>query len=141
MVNQHAIEIPIPVSLFINDKEPMDPAEFATLLAEHGDDFEHHGNVAVDVPLSSDASIEDALINALETVTRTSGLLVVEVVPGAASLYGKSIQGVQVAGLLKYTLSMDTEPKVATLSVDLKSTEDDLLGGLIYELSNLKMTN
>lgn len=119
----------------------MDPAEFATLLSEHGDDFEFHGNVSLEVPLSSDDSIEQALINALETVTRTSGLLVVEVVPGAASLYGKSVHGVQVAGLLKYTLSMESEPKVATLSVDLKSTEEDLLNGLIYELTNLKLTN
>ncbi|GAA5805666.1 adaptin N terminal region-domain-containing protein [Helicostylum pulchrum] len=140
-VNQSSLEIAIPVSLFLNDKRPMDPAEFATLLSEHGDDFEYHGNVSLEVPLSSDDSIEQALINALETVTRTSGLLVVEVVPGAASLYGKSVQGVQVAGLLKYTLSMESEPKVATLSIDLKSTEDDLLNGLIYELSNLKLTN
>lgn len=140
-MNQHSLEIAIPVSLFLNDKHSMDPAEFATLLSEHGDDFEYHGNVSLEVPLSSDDSIEQALINALETVTRTSGLLVVEVVPGAASLYGKSVQGVQVAGLLKYTLSMESELKVATLSIDLKSTEDDLLSGLIYELSNLKLTN
>ncbi|KAI7890592.1 adaptin N terminal region-domain-containing protein [Mucor mucedo] len=140
-INQHPIEIPIPASLFLNDKEPMDPAEFSTLLAEHGDDFEYHGNVSLEVTLSSDASIEEALINALETVTRTSGLLVVEVVPGAASLYGKSVNGVQVAGLLKYTLSMDTEPKVATLSIDLKSTDDDLLGGLIHELSTINLAN
>lgn len=119
----------------------MDPAEFSMLLAEHGDDFEYHGNVSLEVILSSDASIEEALINALETVTRTSGLLVVEVVPGAASLYGKSVQGVQVAGLLKYTLSMETEPKVATLSIDLKSTDDDLMGGLIHELSTINLAN
>lgn len=119
----------------------MDPAEFATLLAEHGEQFEYHDSVELVVPLSSDDSIEQALINALETVTRTSGLRVVEVVPGAASLYGKSMRGVQIAGLLKYTLSMDSDPKTATLSIDLKSTEDDLLEGLIDELSNLKMTN
>lgn len=140
-MNQNTLEIPIPVTLFLNDKQPMDPAEFATLLSEHGDDFLYHENVSLEVTLASDDSIEQALINALETVTRTSGLLVVEVVPGAASLYGKSVQGVQIAGLLKYTLNMDSEPKFATLSIDLKSTEDDLLNGLIYELSNIKMTN
>lgn len=140
IIHQHAFEIPIPASLFLNSREPMDPTDFATLLAEHGDEFEHHENVSIEIPLPSDtSSIEQVLIKALNRVTATSGLVVVEVVPGAASLYGKSIQGVQIAGLLKYTLQVETEPKFATLSIDLKSTEEGLLEGLVHELSNIKM--
>ncbi|CAO3677216.1 unnamed protein product [Rhizopus stolonifer] len=140
IIHQHAFEIPIPASLFLNSREPMDPTDFATLLAEHGDEFEHHENVSIEIPLPSDtSSIEQVLIKALNRVTATSGLVVVEVVPGAASLYGKSIQGVQIAGLLKYTLQVEAEPKFATLSIDLKSTEEGLLEGLVHELSNIKM--
>ncbi|KAG1467160.1 hypothetical protein G6F56_004568 [Rhizopus delemar] len=138
IIHQHAFEIPIPASLFLNSREPMDPTDFATLLAEHGDEFEHHENVSIEIPLPSDtSSIEQVLIKALNRVTATSGLVVVEVVPGAASLYGKSIQGVQIAGLLKYTLQVETEPKFATLSIDLKSTEEGLLEGLVHELCKL----
>lgn len=117
----------------------MDPNQFASLLAEHGGEFEYHGNVSVDVPLPSEASIQEAITNAFEVVTRTSGLMVVEVIAGAASLYGKS-SNAQVAGLLKCNLHMEEEPKYATLSIDLKSTDDELLDGLIHELSNVQMS-
>ncbi|EPB87572.1 hypothetical protein HMPREF1544_05663 [Mucor circinelloides 1006PhL] len=135
VIQQHAIEIPIPVSLFLVDT-PMDPTSFATLLAEHGSEFEYHGNVQVQVALQEESSIQEAIINAFEIVTRTSGLMVVEVIAGAASLYGKSIQGSQVAGLLKCNLDM--EDKMATLTIDLKSTDDDLLDGMIHQLESIQ---
>ncbi|KAI8981412.1 adaptin N terminal region-domain-containing protein [Pilobolus umbonatus] len=138
-LNQYTIEIPIPVAIFLDRRYAIDPSTFGNLLSEHGDEFEYHDNVSVEIPIPADASIEKALINVLEAVTKTSGLSVVEVVPGAASLYGKSIQNVQIAGLLKYTLSMDTEPKIVTLSVDLKSTEEDLLSALTITLAALKL--
>ncbi|ORE22376.1 hypothetical protein BCV71DRAFT_193160 [Rhizopus microsporus] len=139
-INQSPFEIPIPASLFLNNKQPMDPVHFATLLAEHGDEFEHHENASIEVPLPSEtSSIESILIKALNKVTTTSGLNVVEVVPGAASLYGKTVQGAQVAGLLKYTLQVDSEPKLAILSIDLKSTDEGLLEGLIHEISCIKI--
>lgn len=115
----------------------MDPTAFATLLAEHGSEFEYHGNVQVQVALQEESSsIQEAIINAFEIVTRTSGLMVVEVIAGAASLYGKSIQGSQVAGLLKCNLDM--EDKMATLTIDLKSTDDDLLDGMIHQLESIQ---
>lgn len=115
----------------------MDPTAFATLLAEHGNEFGYHGNVKVQIGLQEESSIQEAIINAFEIVTRTSGLMVVEVIAGAASLYGKSvIQGNQVAGLLKCNLDM--EDKIATLTIDLKSTDDDLLHGIIHELESIQ---
>lgn len=111
----------------------MDPNQFETLLAEHGGEFEYHGNVSVNVPLPSEASIQEAITKAFELVTRASGLMVVEVITGAASLYGKS-SNAQVAGLLKCNLHMDEEAKYATLSINLKSTDQDLLDGLIHDI-------
>jgi AP-3 complex subunit delta-1 len=115
----------------------MNPTSFATLLAEHGNEFEYHGNVKVQVGLQEESSIQEAIINAFEIVTRTSGLMVVEVIAGAASLYGKSIiQGSQIAGLLKCNLDM--EDKIATLTIDLKSTDNDLLDGVIHQLETIQ---
>ncbi|KAG2207779.1 hypothetical protein INT46_001970 [Mucor plumbeus] len=135
-IHQYSIEIPIPVSLFLIET-PMNPTSFATLLAEHGNEFEYHGNVKVQVGLQEESSIQEAIINAFEIVTRTSGLMVVEVIAGAASLYGKSIiQGNQIAGLLKCNLDM--EDKIATLTIDLKSTDNDLLDGVIHQLETIQ---
>lgn len=119
----------------------MDPVTFATLLAENGSEFEHHGHVEIQVSLSA-TSFQESIIHTFEVVTRTSGLMVVEVIAGAASLYGKSIQGAQIAGLLKCNVDMDEEPadnKSATISIDLKSTDDELLEGLIFELEKIRM--
>jgi AP-3 complex subunit delta-1 len=115
----------------------MDPAEFASLLSEKSHEFEHSGNVTIELSLDEEP-VEEALIKALENVTSVSGLKVVEVVPGAASLYGKTVN-VQIAGLLKYTLEM--ENRKATLSIDLKSTDDEILDGLLEALeTNVKGT-
>jgi AP-3 complex subunit delta-1 len=117
----------------------MDPAEFASLLSEKSHEFEHSGNVTIELSLD-EQPVEEALIKALENVTSVSGLKVVEVVPGAASLYGKTAKGdAQIAGLLKYSLEM--ENRKATLSIDLKSTDDEILDGLLEALeTNVKGT-
>ncbi|KAI8083196.1 adaptin N terminal region-domain-containing protein [Gilbertella persicaria] len=136
-LHQNAFELPIPVSLFLLHDALMDPSVFASMLAERGNEFEYHAHITIDVPLSKEESMQDAIIRAFEIVTRTSGLAVVEVIAGAASLYGKSIQGVQVAGLLKCNLQ--TEQESANLDIDLKSTEEGLLEGLVYELENVQV--
>ncbi|KAI9018737.1 adaptin N terminal region-domain-containing protein [Phycomyces nitens] len=138
-LNQHPLEISLPVSLFIKNEPTIDPTQFSTLLAEHGDEFDYHGNVTMEIPITPNASVEQALIHALESVTHTTGLQVVEVVPGAASLYGQSVQNVQVAGLLKYILGTENDVQAATMTIDLKCTDDDFLEGLIHELSSIKM--
>ncbi|KAI8876341.1 hypothetical protein K501DRAFT_288949, partial [Backusella circina FSU 941] len=134
-LNQFPLEISIPMSIFISKDASMDPAEFASLLSERSHEFEHSGSVTIELSLIEQEPVEEALIKALENVTSVSGLTVVEVVPGAASLYGKTVRGdAQIAGLLKYTLDM--EDRKATLSIDLKSTDDEVLDGLLEALEN-----
>ncbi|KAL0091343.1 adaptin N terminal region-domain-containing protein [Phycomyces blakesleeanus] len=139
VLHQHPLEISLPVSLFIKDEPTIDPTQFSALLAEHGDEFDYHGNVTIGIPITPDLSVEQSLIHALETVTNTTGLQVVEVVPGAASLYGQSVQNVQVAGLLKYILATEEDVQTATMTIDLKCTDDGFLEGLIHELSFIDM--
>lgn len=116
----------------------MNPSTFATLLAEHGSEFEHHGHVEIQVPLIA-STYQESIIHAFEVVTRTSGLMVVEVIAGAASLYGKSVQGGKVAGLLKCNVGEEQEPESVIMSIDLKSTDDELLEGLMFELEKVQM--
>lgn len=139
-MNQYAIEIPVRPSVFlIQNTAPIDPAQFAALLAEHGQEFDYHDNVSMEIPrTTADEAIDRTLIKALNIISSTTRLQVVEVVPGAASLYGKSVQGPQVAGLLKYELSADDdERKAATMTIDLKSTDDGFLEALVEQLSCL----
>lgn len=125
----------------VHDEIPMDPTRFAELLAEHGQEFDYRDTVNVVIPITSDIAIDQMLIKALGVVTTTTQLQVVEVVPGAASLYGKTVQNSQVAGLLKYDISVEDEAhKTATMTIDLKSTDDGLLEAFVEQLSSLDVT-
>ncbi|CAO3623045.1 unnamed protein product [Cunninghamella echinulata] len=141
------IEMIIPMNSFFLCDTIMDPSQFASLLAQYGDQFEYHENVLKSVTkFSADNDNESALIASLTEVSKVSGLCVVEVVPGAASLYGKTIHGVQIAGLLKYIPSNSTNnddeeeddgSSTATITVDLKSTDGPFLRELVLELGSL----
>ncbi|KAI7902277.1 adaptin N terminal region-domain-containing protein [Cokeromyces recurvatus] len=143
-LTQFTFEIPIPISLFLikyENDEMMNPNKFALLLAEHGQEFEHHDHISLKIELPSEelSSRQEALTNAFETITKKSGLMVVEVIAGAASLYGQSvIDGAQIAGLLKCNLSPENDENYATLTIDLKSTDNNLLEGLVEELSSIQ---
>ncbi|ORZ00266.1 adaptin N terminal region-domain-containing protein [Syncephalastrum racemosum] len=141
-LNQVNLEIPVYPSVFmVHDEIQMDPTRFAELLAEHGQEFDYRDTVNVVIPITSDVAIDQMLIKALGVVTTTTQLQVVEVVPGAASLYGKSVQNSQVAGLLKYDISVEDEAeKAATMIIDLKSTDDGLLEAFVEQLSSLDVT-
>ena len=115
----------------------MDPAQFAALLAEHGQDFDYRDTVTLQIPISTDTAVDQALIDALSTITSTTQLQVVEVVPGAASLYAKSIQGSQIAGLLKYDLTI--QESAATITIDLKSTDDGFLEAFVDQLTSIHL--
>lgn len=129
----------------------MDPSQFASLLAQHGEQFEYHENVLKPATkFQTDSDNEKILIELLTEVSKISGLQVVEIVPGAASLYGKTVHGVQIAGLLKYIVNTndngdeddddnvnDNESSSATISIDLKATDGLFLHDLVLELESL----
>ena len=137
-MQQFDFEVPVPTSLLLTHDPDMDPNTFASMLAERGSEFEYHEHVTIDIPLpKEEESMQEAIVRAFEVITRTSGLAVVEVIAGAASLYGKSVQGDQVAGLLK--CNIQPEQALASLDIDLKSTEEGLLEGLVHELKQIQM--
>lgn len=133
MLKQIMLQIPIPAStLFVPSS--MDPNQFATLLAEHGQEFAYRDLATFEIPIPGGTAVEQLLLQALNTITNSTNLQVVEVVPGAASLYAKSAQGVQVAGLLKYDLSV---PEQATITIDLKCTDDGFLEALVDQVQSI----
>ncbi|CAO3646218.1 unnamed protein product [Cunninghamella blakesleeana] len=139
------IELIIPMNSFFLCDTTMDPSQFASLLAQHGEQFEYHENVLKPVTkFQIDSDNEKLLVELLTEVSKTSGLQVVEVVPGAASLYGKTVNGVQIAGLLKYIVNTNDEDEdnvddssSASISIDLKATDGSFLHDLVLELESL----
>ncbi|KAG2224867.1 hypothetical protein INT45_008049 [Circinella minor] len=136
-LNQIALEMNVQPSVFLIQDQPMDPTHFAALLAEHGQEFDYRDSVAIEIPISTETAVDQMLIDALSTITSTTQLQVVEVVPGAASLYAKSIQGSQIAGLLKYDLT--SQEGRATITIDLKCTDDGFLEAFVDQLNSINV--
>ncbi|RUS16254.1 hypothetical protein BC938DRAFT_476640, partial [Jimgerdemannia flammicorona] len=135
---QSTFEIPISVSTFMLPIPRLEPSAFASLLADSISDFSYQGNVSFLVRQSVDQSTQQALAAALEAITRATRTHIVEIVPGAASLYGRGWQGYQVAGLVKYVVVPVVEGEEGiqktTMNVDLKCTDEDFMKGLVREV-------
>ena len=139
MVTMSDLQIPIRPSVFLIVNQPgIDPSQFAALLENHGEQFDYRDTVQLKIPNTKDISSDQTPIELLGDISRGIRLQVVEVVPGAASLYGKSVTDVQVAGLLKYTITSAAEDNTIDITIDLKCTDDGFLEALIDEISCLE---
>jgi AP-3 complex subunit delta-1 len=135
-IEEH-FNVQVPVASFMLEDAQLDPQGFAEMLSERGHEFSHHSSATVTFPIPNDKSKEDVLTYGLETISRTTRLHVVEMVPGAASLYGKSVQGIEVAGLLKYSISGEEEHQTANMVLELKCTDDQFVEAMASLVSNL----
>ncbi|KAI7881383.1 hypothetical protein K492DRAFT_161622 [Lichtheimia hyalospora FSU 10163] len=139
MVTMSDLQIPIRPSVFLIVNQPgIDPSQFAALLENHGEQFDYRDTAQLKIPNTKDVSSDQTPIELLGDISRGIRLQVVEVVPGAASLYGKSVTDVQVAGLLKYTIPSSAEDNTIDITIDLKCTDDGFLEALIDEISCLE---
>jgi AP-3 complex subunit delta-1 len=131
------LNVEITVATFILENAQLDPAGFADMLSSRGHEFGHRSSATVILPIPNDKSVEEVLTQGLEMISRTTRLHVVEMVPGAASLYGKSVQGIEVAGLLKYTITGEEEDQSAAMRLELKCTDGDFADALAVKVSNM----
>lgn len=134
---EEQFNLQVPVASFMLESAQLNPEGFADMLSARGHDFSHHSSATVTFPIPNDKSKGDVLTYGLETISRTTRLHVVEMVPGAASLYGKSVQGIEVAGLLKYSITGEEEDQIANMVLELKCTDDQFVQALASLVSNL----
>jgi AP-3 complex subunit delta-1 len=127
-------ELSIPVTTFMLAVPRIDPTTFSTLLAEHGSDFTNHQSTRFPLKHMPNLTTEQSLTKALETISQVTWMQIVEIVPGAASIYGRSIQGYQFAGLVKYTIAEDGEGRETIMNMDLRGGDEDFCKGLIKEV-------
>jgi AP-3 complex subunit delta len=129
--------VEITVATFMLDNAQLDPNGFANMLSERGHEFSHQSSATLILPIPNDKPREDVLTNGLEVISTTTRLHIVEMVPGAASLYGKSVQGIEVAGLLKYSITGEEEDQFATMRLELKCTDHHFVEAMASKVSNL----
>jgi AP-3 complex subunit delta-1 len=129
--------VDIPVATFMLEEAKLDPSGFANMLAERGHEFSHRSSATVVFPIPNDKPVEEVLTHGLEMISRTTRLDIVEMVPGAASLYGKSVQGIEVAGLLKYAITGEEEEQSASMRLELKCTDSDFADAITAKVSSM----
>jgi hypothetical protein len=129
----------IPPSTFMLAIPRLTGADFSKILTEQLDSFSATGSATVH--LSSGTSGQDeAFWDAVEKITKeVTHTHVVEVVEGAASFFGQSWQGYQVAGLIKVMKGSSEEGEGAskTIEVEMKCTDQSFVDGLAHEIQDM----
>ncbi|RHZ80658.1 hypothetical protein Glove_134g191 [Diversispora epigaea] len=127
-------ELPLPV--FMLNVPRITSEQFSTLISQTSE-FPFTGSTTIHLNTSN--SIEQAFQNELIRLTTiATGTHIVEQVPGAITIYGKSVQGYQVAGLAKLTVEDDSGiTKKASIKIDIKCTDQAFVDGLIREIEHL----
>ncbi|KAG0213882.1 AP-3 complex subunit delta [Mortierella sp. GBA30] len=142
--------IAVPPSTFMLAIPRLTGADFSKILTEQLESFSATGSTTV--RLSSGTSGQDEQFwDAVEKITKEiTHTHVVEVVDGAASFFGQSWQGYQVAGLIKVMKGRDGaegatgEAEVEdgtglskTIEVEMKCTDQSFVDGLAQEILNV----
>ncbi|KAJ3029605.1 AP-3 complex subunit delta-1 [Rhizophlyctis rosea] len=133
-----AIPLPSSVNLQPPNTSSIDPETFTNLLTD-ANNFPFSASTQFSVP--SAAVTAEALPDTIAALARRTRLVIVELVAGAASVFGRSRQGWYVAGLVKVKSGGaggrgrgKGAAERSFLSVELKSGSRGLIDGLVEEI-------
>ncbi|GJJ70128.1 AP-3 complex subunit delta [Entomortierella parvispora] len=127
----------IPPSTFMLAIPRLTGADFSKILTEQLDSFSATGSATVHLSSGTSGQDEpfwDAVERITKNVTHTH---VVEVVDGAASFFGQSWQGYQVAGLIKVMKAAEEGEVSKTIEVEMKCTDQSFVDGLAREIQDM----
>ncbi|KAK5823318.1 adaptin N terminal region-domain-containing protein [Linnemannia elongata] len=130
----------VPPSSFMLAIPRLTGADFSKILTEQLEAFSATGSATV--TLSSGTTGQDEVFwDAVEKITKeVTHTHVVEVVDGAASFFGQSWQGYQVAGLIKVNKGADTDGSGSkTIEVEMKCTDQTFIDGLAKEILDVEV--
>lgn len=130
----------MPPSSFMLAIPRLTGADFSKILTEQLEAFSATGSATV--TLSSGTTGQDEVFwDAVEKITKeVTHTHVVEVVDGAASFFGQSWQGYQVAGLIKVNKGADTDGSGSkTIEVEMKCTDQTFVDGLAKEILDVEV--
>ena len=132
-----SMHIPVTVNLFSPTLNPCDPQLFTTLLSDSSN-FPYASSTQFSIGTEfSERTIDDIVMQ----FTSKIRFNLVELVPGAASIYAKSIKNAHVAGLVKVRSKVarvnGNVVNTRIVSFELKCGDKHLLDALIDEIGDL----
>ncbi|KAG0055972.1 AP-3 complex subunit delta [Gryganskiella cystojenkinii] len=130
----------VPPSTFMLAIPRLTGADFSKILTEQLDTFSATGSATVHLTAGTTGQ-DEAFWDAVEKITKeVTHTHVVEVVDGAASFFGQSWQGYQVAGLIKVMKGAASEEEDGlskTIEVEMKCTDQTFIDGLAHEIQDM----
>ncbi|KAG0334836.1 AP-3 complex subunit delta [Podila humilis] len=130
----------LPPSLFMLAIPRLTGADFSKVLTEQIGQFSATGSASIQLATGTtgqDEAFWDAVQKLTAEITHTH---VVEVVDGAASFFGQSWQGFQVAGLIKVMKGAGDGVELSTaVEVEMKCTDQTFVDGLVQEIQEIEL--
>ncbi|CAG8758197.1 14287_t:CDS:2, partial [Acaulospora morrowiae] len=136
------IRFELPLAVFMLNIPRTSPEQFANLISQTDFPFTGSTTIRFDATIHS---VEQAFQNEMIRLTSfATGTHIVEQVPGAITIYGRSVQGYQVVGLAKLLAEQqlmleedESSNMKASIKVELKCTDQAFVDGLIREIEHL----
>ncbi|CAG8528264.1 1961_t:CDS:2, partial [Scutellospora calospora] len=139
------IRFELPMAVFMLDIPKITPEEFTSCVSQTAD-FPFTGSTSIRLNTSTNLIEQSFQNDVIRLISLATGTHVVEQVPGAITMYGRSVQGYQVAGLAKFTIEknrMSEENEIpdnaqnTSVRIELKCTDQAFVDGLIREIDYL----
>jgi hypothetical protein len=113
------------------------PEQFKTTVAQTSS-FPFSGTALIQLN-PNDRTFEQIFQDeSIRLTTIATGTHIVEVVSSAITIYGKSVQGYQVAGLAKFSIDeLSNDDAKFNIKIELKCTDQAFLDGLVREIDNM----
>ncbi len=131
------IKFELPLSAFMLNIPKITPEQFKTIVSQSSN-FPFSGSTLIQLN-PTDRTFEQTLQDELIRLTSiATGTHIVEETHSAITIYGKSVQGYQVAGLAKLFIEqLNNDDTKANIRVELKCTDQAFVDGLIREIDNM----
>ncbi|CAG8460406.1 2683_t:CDS:10 [Rhizophagus irregularis] len=131
------IKLELPLSIFMLNIPKITPEQFKTTVSQTSS-FPFSATTLIQLN-PSDRTFEQMFQDeSIRLTTIATGTHVVEVVSSAITVYGKSVQGYQIAGLAKFFIDESGNDNAKfNIKVELKCTDQAFLDGLIREIDNM----
>lgn len=128
----------VPPSLFMLAIPRLTGADFSKVLTEQIEHFSATGSASIQLAVGTTGQDEFFWAAVEKVTTEITRTHVVEVVDGAASFFGQSWQGYQVAGLIKVMKAQGDE-RSKTIEVEMKCTDQTFVDGLVQEIQDMEI--
>ncbi|CAG8666709.1 14615_t:CDS:10 [Cetraspora pellucida] len=139
------IRFELPMAVFMLNIPKMTPEEFKSCVSKTAD-FPFTGSTSILLNTSTNLIEQSFQNDVIRLIPMAMGTHIVEQIPGAITIYGRSVQGYQVAGLAKLTVEKNLvveeieipgSAQNTGVRIELKCTDQAFVDGLIREIDYL----